>query len=317
MDLVTLQKLHTSTRPLGGLESIVGNTPLLPLHNISSQLAPQVQIYAKAEWFNPAGSIKDRPALNIIRTAIADGSLAQGQRLLDATSGNTGIAYATFGAALGIPVTLTMPSNASKERIAILKALGAELILTDAMEGADGAIRKVWELLAEQPERYFHANQYDNPANWQAHYHTTGPEIFHQTEGSITHFVAGMGTSGTMTGVGRYLKHYNPEIRLIGGQPDTPINGIEGFKHMATAIVPAIYDQELMDQTEIITTEDARQMVRRLAREEGLLVGVSGGANVALALRVAEQLESGVVVTIFPDSGYKYLSDNTLWEAEE
>ncbi len=316
MDLITIQKLHTSAPQLGGLESIVGNTPLLPLHKIGSQIAPQVQIYAKAEWFNPGGSIKDRPALNIIRTAIADGSLTPGKRLLDATSGNTGIAYATFGAALGIPVTLTMPSNASRERIAILRALGAELILTDAMEGADGAIRKVRELLEDHPERYFHANQYDNPANWQSHYHTTGPEIVQQTEGRITHFVAGMGTSGTMTGVGRYLKHYNPEIQLIGGQPDTPLNGIEGFKHMATAIVPAIYDENLLDQTEIISTEEARQMVRRLAHEEGVLVGVSAGANAALALRVAERLEAGVVVTVFPDSGYKYLSDKDLWEGK-
>jgi cysteine synthase B len=316
MDLITLNKLQTSTPQVGGLESIVGNTPLLPLHKIGSQLAPQVQIFAKAEWFNPGGSIKDRPALNIIRTALADGSLAPGKRLLDATSGNTGIAYATFGAALGISVTLTMPSNASRERIAILRALGAELILTDAMEGADGAIRKVRELLTEQPERYFHANQYDNPANWQSHYHTTGPEIVHQTEGRVTHFVAGMGTSGTMTGVGRYLKEYNPEIQLVGGQPDTPLNGIEGFKHMATAIVPAIYDEDLLDQTEIITTEEAHQMVRRLAQEEGLLVGVSSGANAALALRVAERLETGVVVTVFPDSGYKYLSEKDLWAGE-
>jgi len=316
MDLITIQKLHTSAPQLGGLESIVGNTPLLPLHKIGSRIAPQVQIYAKAEWFNPGGSIKDRPALNIIRTAIADGSLTPGKSLLDATSGNTGIAYATFGAALGIPVTLTMPSNASRERIAILRALGAELILTDAMEGADGAIRKVRELLEDHPERYFHANQYDNPANWQSHYHTTGPEIVQQTEGRITHFVAGMGTSGTMTGVGRYLKHYNPEIQLIGGQPDTPLNGIEGFKHMATAIVPAIYDENLLDQTEIISTEEARQMVRRLAHEEGVLVGVSAGANAALALRVAERLESGVVVTVFPDSAYKYLSDKDLWEGK-
>ena len=317
MDLVTLQKIQTSASQVGGLESIVGNTPLLPLHKIGSQIAPHVQIFAKAEWFNPGGSIKDRPALNIIQTALADGSLTPGKRLLDATSGNTGIAYATFGAALGIPVTLTMPSNASRERIAILHALGAELILTDAMEAADGAIRKVRELLADQPERYFHANQYDNPANWQSHYHTTGPEIVHQTEGRITHFVAGMGTSGTMTGVGRYLKEYNPEIQLVGGQPDTPLNGIEGFKHMATAIVPAIYDEDLLDRTEIITTEKARQMVRQLAYEEGLLVGVSAGANAALALRVAERLESGVVVTVFPDSGYKYLSDKTLWEGED
>jgi cysteine synthase B len=317
MDLVTLHKLQTSTPQVSGLESIVGNTPLLPLHKLGSQLAPQVQIYAKAEWFNPGGSIKDRPALNIIRTALADGSLTPGKRLLDATSGNTGIAYATFGAALGIPVTLTMPSNASRERIAILRALGAELILTDALEGADGAIRKVRELLAEQPERYFHANQYDNPANWQSHYHTTGPEIVHQTEGQITHFVAGMGTSGTITGVGRYLKEYNPEIQLVGGQPDTPLNGIEGFKHMATAIVPAIYDEDLLDQTEIITTEEARHMVRWLAQEEGLLVGVSAGANAALALRVAARLETGVVVTVFPDSGYKYLSDKDLWEGED
>ena len=301
---------------LSRFEALVGNTPLVSFRRITAGLAPGVHVLAKAEWFNPGGSIKDRPALNIIRTALADGSLSPGKRLLDATSGNTGIAYATFGAALGIPVTLAMAANASAERIAILRALGAELILTDPSEGADGAIRQVQAMAAERPDYYFHANQYDNPANWQAHYHSTGPEIVAQTGGCVTHFVAGMGTSGTLTGVGRYLKQYNPAIQLIGGQPDGPFHGIEGIKHIPTAIPPKIYDPSLPDRIEQVSAEQAYGMVRRLAREEGFFVGVSSGANLAIALRVAAELEEGVVVTVFPDAGYKYLSENKLWEPE-
>jgi S-sulfo-L-cysteine synthase (O-acetyl-L-serine-dependent) len=297
----------------GGIELQVGNTPLLPLRRVTAGLAPGVQVLAKAEWFNPGGSVKDRPALNILREAQAAGDL-EGKRLLDSTSGNMGIAYATFGAALGIPVTLTLPANASRERIGILRALGAELLLTDPSEGSDGAIRTARAMAAEHPERYYYANQYDNPANWQAHYISTGPEIVQQTGGKVTHFVAGLGTAGTLTGGGRYLRAYNPEIQLVAGQPDGPLHGLEGLKHMASALQPRIYDPTLPDRTLEIPTEEAHAMVRRLAREEGLFVGISSGAAAVAALRVAGELERGVVVTVFPDAGYKYLSDRSLWE---
>lgn len=299
-----------------GLEAAVGNTPLLPLRRITAGtdgLSPRLRLFAKAEWFNPGGSIKDRPALNILRQALADGLLAPGKRLLDSTSGNMGIAYATFGAALDVPVTLVLPSNASPERITILRALGAELILTDPLEGSDGAIRTARKLAAEQPERFYYANQYDNPANWQAHYLTTGPEIVQQTSGQITHFVAGLGTSGTLTGVGRYLRQYNPEVQLIAVQPNSSFHGLEGLKHMPTAIQPAIYEASLPNRVIEIPTEAAYAMVRRLSREEGLFVGISSGAAAVAALQVAAELEEGVVVTIFPDAGYKYLSDQALW----
>jgi len=305
--------------PLPGLLSTVGNTPLIPLQRIPAAegVRPGVQILAKAEWFNPGGSVKDRPALNIIRTALAHHGLPPGKRLLDSTSGNMGIAYATFGAALGIPVTLTIPANASPERIKILRALGAKLVLTDPFEGSDGAILVARRMAEEQPELYYYANQYNNPANWQAHYQTTGPEILAQSEAltghPVTHFVAGLGTSGTMMGVGRYLREHVPGIRLISVQPDAPFHGLEGLKHMDSAIRPAIYDPDLVDENMAVKTEDAYQMVRRLAREEGLFTGISSGAALVAALQVAGELESGVVVTLFPDGGYKYLSDN-LWE---
>ena len=224
------------------------------------------------------------------------------------------VAYATFGASLGVPVTLALPSNASPERIAILKALGAELILTDPLEGSDGAIRVARKLAAEQPERYFYANQYDNPANWQAHALSTGPEILQQTGGCVTHFVAGLGTSGTLTGVARSLRAYNAQVEIVAMQPDAAFHGLEGLKHMATAIQPGIYDPGLPDRTLEVSTEAAHAMVRRLGREEGLFVGVSSGAAAIAALRLAQELEEGVVVTVFPDAGYKYLSDTTLWE---
>jgi cysteine synthase B len=312
---------HLAPTPaLSPLEAAVGNTPLLPLRRLAAGLKPGVQLFAKAEWLNPGGSIKDRPALNILRTALLDGTLgADGipfpnKRLLDSTSGNMGISYATFAAALGVPVTLTLPANASPERIAVLRALGAELILTDPAEGSDGAIRAVREMAASQPGRYFYANQYDNPANWQAHYLTTGPEIVQQTDCRITHFVAGLGTSGTLTGVGRYLKAYNPDIRLIAGQPSSPFHGLEGLKHMGTAIQPGIFDPTFPDRTITIETEAAHELVRRLAREEGLFVGVSSGAAAWAALQIASELDEGVVVTVFPDAGYKYLSDQEIWK---
>jgi cysteine synthase B len=317
---MTLSDTRQSTRTVappgvGSLEALVGNTPLLPLRRIGRRLPPGVEVLAKAEWFNPGGSVKDRPALNILRAALAEGQLGPGRRLLDSTSGNMGIAYATFGAALDVPVTLALPSNASRERIAMLRALGAELILTDPSEGSDGAIRAARALARDEPDRYFYANQYDNPANWQAHYLTTGPEIVQQTEGRLTHFVAGLGTSGTLTGVGRYLRGYHAGIEIVAGQPDAPFHGLEGLKHMPTSIRPGIFDPEFPDRTVEIRSEEAFEMTRRLAREEGLFVGISSGAAAAAALRVAAVLEQGLVVTVFPDAGYKYLSDRALWEA--
>ncbi|GAB4422483.1 MAG: cysteine synthase family protein [Anaerolineales bacterium] len=315
MTLVAHPKIQTEISQPPGLEFHVGNTPLVPLRRIglSLNLPPAVSIFAKTEWFNPGGSIKDRPALNIIRRALDTGALTSNKHLLDSTSGNMGIAYATLGASLGIPVTLTMPANASPERVAILKALGADVILTDPLEGSDGAILVARKMAAEKPDLYFYANQYDNPANWEAHYCSTGPEIWSQTQGGITHFVAGLGTSGTLTGVGKYLREMNPDVQIIAGQPDAPFHGLEGLKHMPTAIKPAIFDVNFPDRTLPVATESAYVMVRRLAREEGLFVGISSGAAAVAALRVASELESGIVVTVFPDAGYKYLSDTDLW----
>jgi S-sulfo-L-cysteine synthase (O-acetyl-L-serine-dependent) len=299
----------------GVLESTVGNTPLLKLRRVTAELSSNVQVFAKAEWFNPGGSIKDRPALNIIKTALAEGRL-DNRRLLDSTSGNMGIAYATFGAAMGIPVTLVIPSNASPERLSILRALGAELIMSDPLEGSDGAIRYARKLAAEKSELYFYANQYDNPANWQAHYMTTGPEIWDQTSGQVTHLVAGLGTSGTLTGAGRYLRQANPRIQLVAVQPDSAFHGLEGLKHMPSAIQPGNYDASLPDWTVEVSTEEAYRMVKRLAREEGLFVGISSGAAAAASLKIAAELVSGQVVAIFPDAGYKYLSEK-FWEEEQ
>jgi len=313
MDFVSITDVPATKELASGLEAVVGNTPLLPLRRITAHLPGQVQVMVKAEWFNPGGSVKDRPALNILRTAQRSGQLAGGKRLLDSTSGNMGIAYATFGAAMGIPVTLAVPANASPERIAILRALGAELVLTDALEGADGAILVARQMVADHPDTYYYANQYDNPANWQAHYCTTAPEIVQQTAGKLTHFVAGLGTSGTLTGVGRYLRAYNPAVQIIAGQPDAPFHGLEGLKHLPSAIRPGIYDPDMPDRVVEVSTESAYAMVRRLAREEGLFVGISSGAAAVVALQVAEELERGLVITVFPDAGYKYLRDAKLW----
>jgi cysteine synthase B len=292
---------------------LVGNTPLLRLHRVTAGLAPSVEVYAKAEWYNPAGSIKDRAALNMILEGERSGRLTRDKILLDATSGNTGIAYAMIGAARGYRVKLCLPKNANIERKRILKAYGAELVLTSPLEGSDGAIREASRMYAEEPERYFYPDQYSNPANWQAHYHTTAVEIWEQTERRITHFVAGLGTSGTFVGTTRRLKELNPAIRCISFQPDSPFHGLEGMKHMGSALVPAIYDPSLADEDRGIATEEAHAMVRRLSREEGLLVGISAGAALVCALQVARDLEEGVVVTIFPDGGDKYLSE-AFWE---
>ena len=311
--IVTFPNIQTVVRPIGGLDVSVGNTPMVPLVAITRGISRDVNVLAKAEWFNPGGSIKDRPALNIIQNAISNNLLAAQKRLLDSTSGNMGISYATFGAVLGISVTLAVPANASPERIAIMRALGAEIILTDPSEGSDGAIRTARRLALEYPEQYYYANQYDNPSNWQAHYFTTGPEIVQQTNGRITHFVAGLGTSGTLTGVCRYLKEYNSNIQIIATQPDSPFHGLEGLKHMPTAIKPGIYDPRLPDRLIEVNTEDAYRMVLRLAREEGLFVGISSGAAAVAAIKIASELDNGTVVTVFPDAGYKYLSDKALW----
>lgn len=314
MTLLDLRLIDSNTIPLDGLPAHVGNTPLLPLRRLNLGLSPRVRIFAKAEWFNPGGSIKDRPALNIIQNAISNGDLRNGRRLLDSTSGNMGISYATFGAALGIPVTFAIPASASPERLTLLRALGAEIILTDPSEGSDGAIIAARKLVAENPDLYWYANQYSNPANWQAHYLSTGPEILAQTNGQVTHYVAGLGTSGTLMGTGKYLREQLPHVKILSMQPDAPFHGLEGLKHMPTAIKPAIYDESFADANMEVRTEAAYEMTLRLAREEGLFVGISSGAAAVAALQVASQLEEGVVVTIFPDAGYKYLSDKSLWE---
>ncbi|MFC1923681.1 PLP-dependent cysteine synthase family protein [Chloroflexota bacterium] len=307
--LVIDRKTRLMAPPNPGLETAVGNTPLLPLDRLSAA----VKIYAKAEWFNPGGSIKDRPALNIIRAAMAAGQLGGSRRLLDSTSGNMGIAYATLGVSFDVPVTLAIPANASQERLVILKALGADLVLTDPLEGTDGAIHVARKMAAEDPERYYYADQYNNPANWQAHYVTTGPEIIEQTGAQVTHFVAGLGTSGTLMGAGRYLRQYNPGIQILAVQPDDSFHGLEGLKHMKSAIQPGIYDQAFPDRILEVQTEAAYDMALQLARREGLFVGVSSAAAAVAALQVASELEQGVVVTVFPDAGYKYLSEG-FWE---
>ncbi len=315
MTLLDYRLTESNTLLLDGLAAHVGNTPLLPLRRVTRDLPPRVKVFAKAEWFNPGGSVKDRPALNIIQSALASGDLGNGKRLLDSTSGNMGISYATFGAALGIPVTLTIPASASPERMTILKALGAEIVLTDPTEGSDGAILVARRIANERPDLYWYANQYNNPANWEAHYKSTGPEILSQTNGEVAHFVAGLGTSGTLMGTGRYLREQLPNVKIIAFQPDAAFHGLEGLKHMPTAIKPGIYDPSFADETLEVKTEEAYEMVLRLAREEGLFVGISSGAAAIVALRVARRLDAGVVVTVFPDAGYKYLSDNSLWES--
>lgn len=314
MTLLDIRLTESNTIPLDGLTSHVGNTPLLPLRRVTSRLSPRVKVFAKAEWFNPGGSIKDRPALNIIQNALISGDLGKGKALLDSTSGNMGISYATFGAALGIPVTFAIPESASSERISILRALGAELVLTDPLEGSDGAILKARELAIERPDLYWYANQYNNPANWQAHYLSTGPEIFAQTNGQVTHFVAGLGTSGTLMGTGKYLREQLPNVQILSMQPDAAFHGLEGLKHMPTAIKPGIYDEVFANANLEVRTEAAHEMTLRLAREEGLFVGISSGAAAYAAMQIASQLDEGVVVTVFPDAGFKYLSDKSLWE---
>jgi cysteine synthase B len=292
----------------------VGETPLLRLARIGRD-HPEVEFLAKAEWFNPGGSVKDRPALYMIRDAEAQGRLGKGKRLLDATSGNTGIALAMMGAAMGYGVTLAIPANAGAERKAILRALGAELLLTDPLEGTDGSQREAKALVDREPDAYVYLDQYNNPANVRAHYETTGPEILRQTGGALTHFVAGLGTAGTVMGAGQRLREHDPRVRVVAVEPAEPLHGIEGLKHMATAVKPGIYDPSFPDERIFVPTELAQETARRLAREEGLLVGTSSGAAMAAALRLAEGLDEGRLVVVFPDGGDKYLHD-PYWEEE-
>jgi len=322
--------LAATAKPVGlTLLDRIGNTPLLRLDGLVQQTG--IQILGKAEWLNPGGSVKDRAASSIVADAIRQGQLTPGssakapggtqKALLDATSGNTGIAYAMLGAAMGFPVTLCVPSNVSPERKNILAAYGANVIWTDPSDGSDGAIRAARKLIAEQPEKFFYADQYGNDNNWRAHYYSTANEIWEQTAGTITHFVAGLGTSGTFMGTTRRLRELNPNIRCISMQPDSPFNGLEGLKHMATAIVPPIYDPTLADRNIDMPTERAYAMCKRLARTQGLLVGISAGAAVAAALDIAEEearaRREAVIVTILPDSADKYLSDRFWTEDHE
>jgi cysteine synthase B len=301
-------------RDSNSILSRVGNTPLLRVTHGTQDIG-DVEIYAKAEWYNPGGSVKDRAALSMILEGERSGALTHEKTIIDATSGNTGIAYAMIGSVLGYKVLLALPSNASPERQKILKAYGAQVILTDPLGGTDEAQRVVKELVRAQPDKYFHPDQYNNPANWQAHYRGTAHEIIEQTGGRLTHFVAGLGTSGTFVGTARKLKEFDPSIECISFQPDSPLHGLEGLKHMPTAIVPGIYDVNLADKNLEVSTEEAYEVVRALAREEGLLVGVSSGAALAVCLRIAREVKEGVVVTVFPDGGEKYLSER-FWDED-
>ncbi len=286
------------------VSALVGNTPLYRLSNVFRK--PGVEIYAKLEWHQLGGSVKSRPAFNIIKNAIIEGKLTEQKQLLDATSGNTGIAYASIGAALGIPITLCLPENASEERKQILKALGANIIYTSRFESTDGAQIKAKELVKEHPNKFYYADQYANDNNWKAHFETTGVEIWNQTNGRITHFISGLGTTGTFTGVSRRLKKYNEEIELLALQPDNPMHGLEGWKHLETAIVPKIYDAKLVDRFLEIDTLEAFDMVKKVAQKEGLLISPSSAANLLGAIKLGKEIDQGVIVTTFADNGDKY-----------
>lgn len=300
------------TASSGALIDLIGGTPLLEVTKVAGA-PPGTRVFAKAEYLNPSGSVKDRAARAMVLDGLQTGRLGPGKTLLDATSGNTGIAYAMIGAALGFPVSLCMPSNASPERKQLLRAFQAHLIETDPLAGSDGALVAARALVNQDPERYFYPDQYNNPVNWQAHYHATAPEIWDQTQGTVTHFVAGMGTSGTFMGTSRRLKELNPSLEAVAMQPDFPLHGLEGMKHMASTVVPGIYDASRIDRTVEVATEDAQAMVLRLARELGIFVGTSSGGNVVAAGETARQAAPGsVIVTILCDSGFRYLSD-PLW----
>ncbi len=313
-DIMSVSGVEQTSRIIEqhSIESSIGRTPLLRLERLARELPAGIEVYCKAEHLNPGGSVKDRPALAMILAAEREGKLRQGMSILDASSGNTGIAYAVIGAARGYSVTLCLPKNASRQRKEILRSLGVEVIETDPLQSTDGAQLVARELFQKDPEKYFYSDQYNNPANWRAHYDTTAPEIWEQTEGRITHFVAGLGTSGTFVGTARRLKEFSRAIRCISMQPDSPLHGLEGLKHMDTAMVPGIYDPTIADDNLEVSTDDARETAQRLALEEGLFVGTSSGANVFAALRLGQELAAGrtstaVIVTILCDGGERYL----------
>jgi cysteine synthase B len=310
-----LRLIPSASKPAKKVESIldlIGDTPLLEIRRIAEGLPSTVKIFAKLEGLNPGGSVKDRPAWRMIQEGLKSGKLHAGKTILDSTSGNTGIAMAMIGSVLRYPVELVMPANVSAERKQIIQAYGAKVTYSDPMEGSDGAIRLCRKILEESPEKYYKPDQYFNPMNPEAHYENTGPEIYRQTDGTVTHFVAGIGTGGTIMGTGRYLKERNPSIQVIAVEPDDALHGLEGLKHMASSIVPGIYHEEKLDGKIPVSTEDAYSMVYRLSQEEGVLVGQSSGAALFAAIKLARKIRSGAIVTIFPDFGDKYLSTN-LW----
>ncbi len=318
---VRCEPMATITKAIGvrnerTIDGLIGDTPLVRLSRIDATV-PGVAIYGKAEWLNPGGSVKDRAALAMIRDGEQSGRLTADKILLDATSGNTGIAYAMLAASRGYRVRLCLPANANEERKRILAIYGAELVLTDPAEGSDGAIRVARQIYAEDPDRYFYPDQYNNPNNWRAHYETTGPEIWTQTDGELTHFVAALGTTGTFTGVGRRLRQLKPSVRLVSVEPDSPFHGLEGMKHLESAIVPGIFDPDLADERAEVSTERAYAMARRLAREEGVFVGVSAAAAVVASLELAERIRHGIIVTVLCDGGLRYLGDRFWTEGME
>jgi len=319
MMAIATTKLRLIPSPSSGPKKVdsaldlIGDTPLVEIHKITEGIVPsRVRIFAKLEGFNPGGSVKDRPALRMVQEGIRTGKLRSGKTILDSTSGNTGIALALIGRILGYPVELIVPANVSIERKKIIYAYGAKVTYSDPLEGSDGAIRLCRQILDQNPDKYFKPDQYFNPMNPQAHYDTTGPEIYRQTNQTITHFVAGIGTGGTVMGTGRYLKEMNPAIQVIAVEPDDALHGLEGLKHMASSIVPGIYHEEELDEKISVATDDAYAMVYRLSQEEGILVGQSSGAALFAALKIARKLRSGTIVTLFPDFGDKYLTTN-LW----
>lgn len=292
---------------------LIGNTPLISLNNILEDLNPGVEVYVKAEWFNPGGSVKDRPAYKMVMEGIESGDLTKEKIIMDSSSGNTAIAYAMIGAALGFKVELVTPENINIERKKLLYAYGAKVIHSDPLEGSDGAILVAKKLKAESPEKYFMPDQYNNPANTRAHYETTAPEIWEQTHGRVTHFIAGMGTSGTLMGTGKRLKELNPKIKIVALQPADPLHGLEGLKHMPTSIVPRIFDEAFPDEIIGVETEDSYKMMKKMVDKEGIFIGHSGGAAVYATIEYAKKLKEGVLVTVLPDSGERYLSEGIWW----
>ena len=315
MDSPLIKKKASTSRNLKAesVVDLIGNTPLIKLTNITDSLNPDVEVYAKAEWFNPGGSVKDRPALRMILEGIRRGLLTPDKIIMDSSSGNTAIAYAMIGAALGYRVELVTPENINIERRKTLEAFGAKIIFSDPLEGSDGAIKIAKKLKLKNPDSYFMPDQYNNPANTLSHYETTAPEIWQQTQGRITHFLAGIGTSGTLMGAGRSLKEFNPDIKVIGIQPAESLHGLEGLKHMATSIVPGLFDPTFPDEMIYVSTDDSYRVMKELVKKEGIFVGHSGGAAVYSTLEYAKRLKEGVLVTIFPDGGYRYLSGGIWW----